>query len=63
VKLYRDVVGDLTLSSLGRWFGWVLTTAGSFDWPGMNRNVVADPAHAQLVWTLHQQVLDYIRLY
>ena len=36
---------------------------GSFDWAGMNQNVVADTANAEIVKTLHQKVLDYIRLY
>ena len=35
---------------------------GSFDWPGMNANVAADPAHASLVAELHNKVLGYIRL-
>ena len=36
---------------------------GSFDWAGMNRNVAADPANIEIVQSLHQRILEYIRLY
>ena len=36
---------------------------GSFDWAGMNRNVAADPANTEIVQSLHQRILEYIRLY
>eukprot|EP01052_Picozoa_sp_SAG31_P006671 SAG31_NODE_309_length_17949_cov_11.083361_1_plen_72_part_00 len=36
---------------------------GSFDWAGMNRNVAADPANTKVVQSLHQKILEYIRLY
>ena len=32
------------------------------NWPGENVNLVDDPAHAQLVASLHARVLDYIQL-
>jgi hypothetical protein len=34
---------------------------GSFDWEGMNHNVVEQ--HPTIAAELHQLVLDYIRLY
>ena len=36
---------------------------GELDWHGEHVNVVGAPEHAALVKMLHQQILDYIRLY
>ena len=36
---------------------------GELDWAGEHVNVVDEPQHAALAQSLHQKVLDYIRLF